>query len=145
MNGAELRALSSEPLGNTLRRNLAIAVCVGAGLALQKGQLALVVPFSLLALWFSLGGHYLELVYLRAVRPRLPSSRSARVPARFAFWFFGGTLLFVCMALCARVLPIRVPRIGWWWLGGVGFIGIELIAHAVLAVRGAPNFYRGDA
>jgi hypothetical protein len=30
-----------------------------------------------------------------------------------------------------------------WWLGGLVFIGIELVAHLVLRLRGRPNFYNG--
>jgi hypothetical protein len=31
----------------------------------------------------------------------------------------------------------------WWWLGGIAFIGIELVAHLVLQLRGRPSFYNG--
>jgi hypothetical protein len=30
-----------------------------------------------------------------------------------------------------------------WWLGGLGFVGIELVAHLVLMARGRPSFYDG--
>jgi hypothetical protein len=31
-----------------------------------------------------------------------------------------------------------------WWAAGFAFIGVELLAHLVPAVRRTPNFYRGD-
>jgi hypothetical protein len=30
-----------------------------------------------------------------------------------------------------------------WWLGGLAFIGLELVAHLPLQLRGQPNFYNG--
>jgi hypothetical protein len=30
-----------------------------------------------------------------------------------------------------------------WWLAGLGFIGIELVAHLALLLRRRPNFYDG--
>jgi hypothetical protein len=31
-----------------------------------------------------------------------------------------------------------------WWMAGPIFVGIELAVHAIIALRGRPNFYRGD-
>jgi hypothetical protein len=30
-----------------------------------------------------------------------------------------------------------------WWLGGVLFIGIELVAHLAMRLTGRPSFYDG--
>jgi hypothetical protein len=30
-----------------------------------------------------------------------------------------------------------------WWLGGLAFIGLELVVHLVLQLRGQPSFYNG--
>lgn len=37
------------------------------------------------------------------------------------------------------------PREQWpaWWMGGAAFIGVELIAHAAIQLRGTPSFYNG--
>ena len=43
------------------------------------------------------------------------------------------------MAL-AGFRPARWPA---WWLGGLAFIGIELLAHLLLQLRGRPSFYNG--
>ena len=59
-----------EPLGRTLARNVAIALAVGAGFAAASRRLRLLLPASILALWFSLGGHYVEVFFLKGLRPR---------------------------------------------------------------------------
>ena len=132
-----------EPLWQTLSRNLGIAAVVGGALALREGRLALWLPISVLALWFSLGGHYVELLFLLRIRPRIQAVRPALYAGRLVLWFAGGAVLHTCMALTARALPLVPPRFGMWWFGGLLLIGIELIVHALLALRGLPNFYRG--
>jgi hypothetical protein len=103
--------------------------------------------FTLLALWPTLAGHCVEVWFLNWLRPRLPDARAVQVAARIGVWFAGGVALAVAMGLTATVLGVRPPR--WseygpaWWIGGVAFIGIELIAHLVLQLRGRPSFYNG--
>jgi len=48
------------------------------------------------------------------------------------------------MALTATELA-GLRRVPWpaWWLVGLAFIGIELLAHLVLQWRGQPSFYNG--
>jgi hypothetical protein len=132
-----------EPLARTLARTVAIALGIGAVLAFRSRDPRLWAPLSGLALWFSLGGHYVEVLFLNAMRPRLAGTRVAQVTARLAVWFAGGAMLYVAMAITARFLPVRPPSLGRWWLGGLFFIGLELIVHAILAVRSLPNFYDG--
>ena len=133
-----------EPLKRTLVRNVAIAVAVGAGIAAASHRLPLLLPASILALWFSLGGHYVEVLFLNGVRPRIPHQRAVQVATRAGVWFFGGCLLYLLMAATAHALPVRPPRAARWWTGGLMLIAIELVVHSVLARRGAPNFYDGD-
>ena len=132
-----------EPIGRTLARNISIAVVVGAALAFWKHNVGLWAPFSALAIWFSLGGHYVEVVFLNGIRPRIPGARLTQLLARLAAWFAGGAILYVFMAATARVLLTHAPRLGLWWLGGLFLIGVELVAHAVLALRGSSSFYNG--
>jgi hypothetical protein len=113
-------------------------------MALRHREPRLVVPSSALALWFSLGGHYVEIAFLNGIRPRISSTRIAQSSARFAAWFAGGAGLYSLMAASARGLSIAFPRWGGWWIGGLAFIGLELFVHAVLALRRVPNFYAGD-
>ena len=133
-----------EPPLNTLRRNIAIALTVGAALAILRHNLRLLLPFSVLALWFSLGGHYVEVAFLNQIRPRVGADRMIQIGTRIIVWFIGGGALWVLMVATARALALRGPRLEWWWFGGLMFIGIELLAHAALAVRRLPNFYNGQ-
>ena len=137
-------AREQEPLRVTLTRTVAIAVIAGAALALRWGGLSRWPLTSALMLWPSLGGHYVELAYLDMVRPTLPQSRLAHALARIAVWFVGGALLAIGMRLSAIALhaPRPLPA-SFWWIGGVAFIGIELVAHLGLQARGRPSFYNG--
>ena len=132
-----------EPLSHTLRRNLAIALGVGAATAMKNGEHRLIAPVALLALWFSLGGHYVEVAFLNGLRRHLPRQRAMQVTARLALWFVGGVLLFLCMAVTSRLLPVRPLHFEACWWGGLLLIGVELLVHGTLVLRRLPNFYDG--
>jgi hypothetical protein len=129
-------------------RTATIALVVGAVVARWSGGLARWPAAALLALWPALGGHFVELWFLNWLRPRLSYSPLVQVAARVLVWFVAGTGLALCMRLTAMALngfqSGRSPA--WrhaWWLGGIAFIGIELIVHLVLQLRGRPSFYNG--
>jgi hypothetical protein len=111
-----------------LVRTIAIAVVVGA------------------VLTRSFGGHWVDLCFLNWLRPRLSFARVVQVASRPAVWFFGGIVLALGMALTAMALagfrPARWPA---WWLGGLAFIGVEMVARLALQLRGRPSFYNGRA
>jgi hypothetical protein len=132
-----------EPFRHTLARNVTIAAVVGGVFAFQRRDLTLFLPVTAFALWFSLGGHYVEVAFLNGIRARLPQRRLTQALVRLLVWSCGGALLYACMAATARALPIGAPRLRPWWFGSVLFIGVELAVHAVLAIRGRPNFYNG--
>lgn len=133
-----------EPLRVTLTRTVAIALIAGAVLAARWGGLSRWPLTTTLMLWPSLGGHYVELAYLDVVRPRLSESHVVHVLARIAVWFVGGALLAIGMRFSAIALHAPRPLPGsFWWIGGIAFIGIELVAHVGLHVRGRPSFYTG--
>jgi hypothetical protein len=96
-------------------------------------------------LWPSFGGHWVEVWFLNWLRPRLPVARGLQIAARFGVWFVAGTGLFIGMCLSARAMaaPLRLAHWPALWFGGLAFVGIELIAHLVLQLRGRPNFYNG--
>lgn len=131
-----------EPLRQTLVRNGMIALVAGAVLARGSGGVARWPVATLLMLWPSLGGHWVELWFLNWMRPRLPVARGAQVVARLGVWFIGGTALALGMFLTAELFagfrPMKWPV---WWLGGLAFIGIELIVQTVLQLRGRPSFF----
>jgi len=132
-----------EPLRRTVARNVALAVGFGVVFALQRHRLRLLFPIAALALWFSLGGHYVELAFLNGLRPRFSQGRLTQAGLRLVVWFAGGAVLYVLMAASARIFSLEPPPLRMWWYGGVLLIGVELAVHGLLAVRGRPNFYRG--
>lgn len=133
----------TEPFMRTLTRNVLIALGVGSVFALRSGDSSLVLRVAVLALWFSLGGHYVEIAFLNGVRPRLTASRRAHVLARVAVWFIAGVVLFALMSFSAH-LVFEHPHLGLaWWFGGVLFVLVELVVHGALLARRAPTFYDG--
>ncbi|MDB5292193.1 MAG: hypothetical protein JWL69_3434, partial [Phycisphaerales bacterium] len=67
-----------------------------------------------------------------------------QIAARVGVWFAGGVALAIGMRLTAMALAGFRPR-HWpaWWVGGLAFVGIELVVHLVLQLRGRPSFYNG--
>lgn len=135
-----------EPMRATLTRTVGIAVIVGAVIAWRRGDLARWPITSALVLWPALGGHFVERWYLDALRPRLSSSAGIRFVARLAAWFVGGIVLGLGTALTAVALA-GMPRIPWsmWWLAGLAFVAIELVAHLLLRLAGRPSLFDGRA
>jgi len=132
-----------EPLRATLTRTLTIALIGGTVLSLMsKGRLFWPIAVTVM-LWPSLGGHYVEIWFLHWLRPRLPAERGAQLFARLGTWFVAGVLFAWCMALTARMLTGMTVRAIPWWVGGLGFIGIELVAHLALRSRRRPSVYDG--
>jgi hypothetical protein len=133
-----------EPLRATLTRTLGIAVVAGALFAPRWGGMSRWPLASVVMLWPALGGHFLELWFLNWLRPRLPRERAVQIMARVGLWFAGGVVFAVAMWLTAGALTGRQPTPRpVWWIGGLAFIGIELVAQLVLHLRGQPSFYDG--
>jgi hypothetical protein len=134
-------SIPAEPLRRTLIRNFAIATIVSFVASRWMGGTTRWPLLFVLALWPTFGGHFVELAYLRWVRPRYPDG-SMRVVARVIAWLAGGALLALGLLATARFVfstaPVRWPGL---WFGAVAFVGIELLAHAMLQLRGAPSFY----
>jgi hypothetical protein len=121
-----------------------IALVVGAVVARGWGGMARWPMATLLVLWPSFGGHWVEIWFLNWLRPRLSVARAVQVGARVGVWFVGGIVLAVGMRLTAMALGgLRLARWPAWWIGGLAFIGIELAVHLVLQMRGRPSFYNG--
>ena len=125
-------------------RTVTIALVVGAVLTRWWGGWARWPVATIVVLWPSFGGHWVDLWFLNWLRPRLSVTRAVQVVARVAVWFAGGTGLALGMGLTAMALagfgPARWPA---WWVGGLAFIGVELVAQLVLQLRGRPSFYNG--
>jgi hypothetical protein len=123
-----------EPLRTTLIRTGLIALAIGAVSARswERWPMATVVM-----LWPAFGGHWVEVWFLNWLRPRLALERSVQVAARLGVWFVGGIVL--SMGMVATGFEGRPA----WWVAGLAFIGIELVAHVFLQLRGLPSFYNG--
>ena len=121
-----------------------IAIVGGVALTRLRGGPARWLMATLLMLWPSFGGHWVEVWFLNWVRPRLSIARGVQVAARVGVWFAGGVVLAFGVGLTAmELVAFRPARWPPWWVGGLGFIGIELVVHLVLELRGRPSFYNG--
>ena len=134
-----------EPLRATLLRTGLIAIAAGAVLAIAShGSVARWPAATLLALWPAFGGHWVELWFLNWLRPRLPATRGVQIAARLLVWVLGGVVLALGMYVTALAIigprPMRWPAL---LIAGAAFIGIELIPHLFLQLRGRPSFYNG--
>jgi hypothetical protein len=133
-----------EPLRTTLIRTVSIAVIIGGFLAWRSGSMSRWIALATLVLWFSFGGHWVELWFLNWLRPRLPEPRVIHVIARIATWFCGGAALRLAIQATSALLPsVAMRRTPSWYVAGVAFVGVELIVHAALALRRQPSFYNG--
>jgi hypothetical protein len=133
-----------EPLYTTVLRTGMIAIVGGVALTRLRGGPARWLMATLLMLWPSFGGHWVEVWFLNWVRPRLSIARGVQVAARVGVWFAGGVVLAFGVGLTAmELVAFRPARWPPWWVGGLGFIGIELVVHLVLELRGRPSFYNG--
>jgi len=133
-----------EPLRTTLTRTITIAIVAGAIVALSSGRVHRWPALVVVMLWPAFGGHWVDLLFLNWLRPRLPDARSVQVAARLATWFAGGIVLAVGARLTATLILACMP-LAWltWTVAGTAFIAVELVAHAVLQFRGRPSFYNG--
>jgi hypothetical protein len=136
-----------EPVTHTLLRNVVIAMVAGGALAARFGGLAAWPVLTGAALWFSLGGHVVELLFLDTVRPRYPMPHVVAALVRVAMWFTGGSILGVAAAGTLTLIS-HTERTGHVAAmlsvnGGLVLIGVELLAHAGLAVRQKPNVFYG--
>jgi len=134
-----------EPIRTTILRTGLIAIVVGGVLAQFWGGLFRWPTATLLVLWPSFGGHWVEILFLNRLRPRLSSARGAQIAGRLAVWFVGGTVLAIGMFFTAKGRP-GLGRVDWPNLtacGGFGFVAIELTIHLVLQLRGLDSFYNG--
>jgi hypothetical protein len=133
-----------EPLRTTLTRTIGIAVVVGGVLSLRLGGISRWPLATVLLLWPSFGGHWIDLWFLNWLRPRLPSERSVQVVSRLVVWFVGGMILGLGMGLTALAFGVHRPASLPWWIAGLAFIAIELVAQIALQLRGRPSFFNGQ-
>ena len=133
-----------EPLRSTLVRTVAIALILGAGLALWRGGLSRWPLASLLVFWYSFGGHWVEIAFLNGLRPHISPARVMQVAARVGMWFVGGVALGAGVVFTAKTLGgFPTAQQSAWWMGGLALIAVELVAHLPMQMRGQRCFYNG--
>jgi len=128
-----------EPHRATLLRTVLIALVVG----IVVGRSALWFPWTAFTLWFSFGGHWVEIFFLNWLRPRLRAERWVQIAGRLAIWLVGGTVLMIGARFTALALGIPALRVPPWTLGGPIFVVVELFVHTLSQIRGLPNFFNG--
>ena len=133
-----------EPLRNTLTRTVGIAIVVGGLVSLRLGGISRWPLATTLILWPSFGGHWIDLWFLNWLRPRLPSDRSAQIATRIVVWFVGGMVLGLGMGLTAKAFGISRPVWLAWWMAGLAFVAIEIVAQLALHLRGRHSFFNGQ-
>jgi hypothetical protein len=133
-----------ESLRATLTRTIAIAAVAAVIVSTWSGGLRRWPILFMIMMWPAFGGHWIDLFFLNWLRQRLPPATTVQRVARLTLWFGGGIVLAIGARMTATRLmggpPARWPT---WEIAGAGFVAIELIAHAVLHLRGRPSFYDG--
>jgi hypothetical protein len=132
-----------EPLYATLVRTGLIGLAVGLVTARVQHHPASWPQWTAFALWFSFGGHWVEIFFLNWLRPRLASAWWAQITGRLLTWMIGGTLLMIGARITVLSLSAQSPHLPPWWLGGPAFVGLELFVHALPPLRGRATFYDG--
>jgi len=93
-----------------------------------------------IAFSFTYVGHLVEALLLKIPGIETPGGKIVRVLG----WFAGGLWCYV-LARWALVLYGRdtreLPSLLW---GGLFFVGLEFVVHALLQASGKPNFYSGE-
>lgn len=131
-----------EPIRQTLFRTVMIAVIVGGAIALPSRKWSIWPLATLLVLWPSFGGHWVEVWFLDWLRPRVSPTPGVQAATRVLVWFAGGCLLSLGMRLTASAfVPWRSSQWLTWYLGGAAFVGVELVMHLLIQLRGKPSFY----
>lgn len=131
----------AEPWRTTAFRTGSLALAAGVCVGLIKRHLAVVPSVTLFALWFTLGGHFLELLIRNRLRWYISDQPEAQALARLAYWFVSGAVLFDAAQAMQTLFDGRVPVRLSWWLAGIGFVGVELLVHLGLRARGEASVY----
>lgn len=136
-----------EPWSATFIRTFAIAFFLATFMTLVLPRPGGYARFWLgtyaAVLWFPLGGHYVELIYLNRLRMRWAWIRRRRTVTRIVWWFLGGLPLGLGCSWTFAALGYEPGfELAFWW-GMPFFVLAEAVVHGVLALRGAPNFWNG--
>ena len=136
-----------ETLRVTLRRTLTITFFITTAISLTPLRGGpywwFWVSTYAAVLWFPLGGHYVELVYLNFLRMRWAWFLRRRYLGRVGWWLAGGLPLGLGCWWTWGLLGTRPDfDLPFWW-GMPFFVLTECLAHTVLSILGRPSFWNG--
>jgi len=140
MNGP-VRQPFHEPWRATALRTGGIALAVALGNALYQRRPGVAPLTALLALWFTLGGHFAELLFRNRLASGLGRRAAVTLCARLAYWFASGSILYAGALVTWMLVTGRGAGRWPWWAGGAGFVAAELVVHLLLRARGQANLY----
>ena len=131
----------TEPWSTTLLRTGLLALGIAAAVALLRHSAVAGLVTLAAALWFTLGGHFVELLFRNRLGVLL--GHAARLVRPF-YWFAAGVVLYTGALLTRAALTgQRVAPWPWWW-AGCGFVAAELLVHMVMHLRKLPSYYDGQ-
>lgn len=133
----------TEPWRTTALRTGSLALAVGVIVGLRQRHFGVVPVVTLLALWFTLGGHFVEVLFRNRLGRYISGPPAIHALCRVGYWFLGGVVLFAGALATRALLAARMPIPFSWWQAGMGFVGVELLVHLGLRARGQPNVYDG--
>lgn len=137
--------MNRERILTTLTRSTALAAVLGAALFFilprqANGWWGFLDAFTL-AFCFAFFGHYVEVLLLMVPGIEVGAGRLVRL----AGWFAGGMWVYEIgrrLWLLYGRSTLDLPPLVW---GGVFFVVLELVLHAVLRAQGKPNYYSGGS
>ena len=133
----------TEPWRATALRTGTIALAVGVGVGLYTRQPAAVPAAALIALWFTLGGHLVEVLFRNQLRHYILEHAPLQAVARLVYWFIAGSTLYAGALATRAILTGRGAPPWPWWTAGSAFVGLELAVHLLLYARRQPSVYDG--
>jgi hypothetical protein len=130
-----MKALTRNTLLALLLALLLAAVLPGHGTFGWDFLDAFILAFS-----FTYVGYWVEVLLLKIPGIETPSGRIIRVLG----WFAGGLWCYEVGRLVLRLYgrnTAELPSLIW---GGVFFVGLQFVVHALLQSSRKPNFYSGE-
>ncbi len=130
-----------EPLRVTLSRTLTIAVVVGVVASFATHNIRMGFAIGLGALWPSVGGHWIELLWLNLIRKRLKPKVPILVALRLIYWWAWGFVIIFPAFYTIHVIAPSLPPMPSPLLGGFGFLFVEMLLHGIFAMNHRPNAF----
>ena len=141
-----------EPFRRTLIRTTltGLAVSIAFSFGQLKNAPGFNSKFSILFITFIyIGGvivfigHYTELFFINYLRFNFSPKYIIQISIRIIYWYVSGCILYNSAMLLRGLLEHKDLFAGNWYLGGIYFIGIELVANLLMQVMIKKSFWNG--